>query len=127
MKKNYKHRIKGFTMVEILITTAVLSVVMAVAIPAFGEFNDKASDYSFTSQCNNIKATASVMAKNDYMLRGENSERLCRELNEKLAEILPANNGNKFDKFNQNNLNISSDFQSQIIADKEISKKENEK
>lgn len=86
MKKNFRDKIKGFTLVEVLIVMTVMSVTMAIAIPAFSDFSDKASDYSFTSQCNNIKATASVMAKNDYMLRGENSERLCSELNDKLAE-----------------------------------------
>lgn len=80
MKKNVIKKLKGFTMFEVVTVVAVVSIFMAVAIPAFEGFSEKADESTFRSRCNEIKAAGVVMAQEAYKLRGESDSILSEAL-----------------------------------------------
>lgn len=57
MKKN------GFTLIEVLMAIAIVSVLSAIAIPQFNEYKSRANDLKARSDAKNAVAVMTISAK----------------------------------------------------------------
>lgn len=73
-KKNAdKKKLKGFTLVEIIVVLVILAILAAAMIPALTGYIDKANQKTAISEARNVVTAAQTLASEKYALGGKSS------------------------------------------------------